>query len=95
MSKNSEALKRRSAESEEFTEAYTKEVQKLDLADLLFQLRQDSGLNQTDFAKKVKKSRSTIARIEAGRVEPTISLLEDIAKALGKQLDIRFIEKQR
>lgn len=57
MSKNSEAIKKRSAESEEFTEAYNKEVQKLDLADLLFQLRQDSGLNQTDFAKKVKKSR--------------------------------------
>ncbi|OJG78510.1 hypothetical protein RV10_GL001505 [Enterococcus pallens] len=52
-------------------------------------------MNQTDFAKKVNKSRSTIARIESGRVEPTISLLEDIAQALGKQLDIRFIEKQR
>ncbi|MGX7183269.1 helix-turn-helix domain-containing protein [Enterococcus pallens] len=95
MSKNSEAITKRSAESEEFKAAFIKEVQKLDLADLIFQLREDTGLNQTDFAKKVNKSRSTIARIESGRVEPTISLLEDIAQALGKQLDIRFIEKQR
>ena len=95
MSKNSEAIEKRSAESAEFKAAFIKEVQRLDLADLLFQLREETGLNQTDFAKRVNKSRSTIARIESGRVEPTISVLEDIAQALDKELTIKFSEKQR
>lgn len=79
MSKNSEAIKRRSSESAEFKQAFAEEQVKLDFADLLFELRAQTGLNQTAFAKKVNKSRSTIARIESARMEPSFSMLEDIA----------------
>jgi ribosome-binding protein aMBF1 (putative translation factor) len=92
MSKNSEAIKRRSSESVEFKQAFEKEQTKLDFADLLFDLRAETGLNQTVFAKKVKKSRSTIARIESARMEPSFSMLEDIAQALGKRVEIKFVE---
>ena len=92
MSKNSEAIKRRSSESAEFKQAFEEEQAKLDFADLLFELRQQTGLNQTAFAKKVNKSRSTIARIESARMEPSFSMLEDIAQALGKRVEIRFVE---
>ena len=92
MSKNSEAIKRRSSESAEFKQAFEEEQAKLDFADLLFELRQQIGLNQTAFAKKVNKSRSTIARIESARMEPSFSMLEDIARALGKRVEIRFVE---
>ena len=92
MSKNSEAIKRRSSESAEFKQAFEEEQAKLDFADLLFELRAQTGLNQTAFAKKVNKSRSTIARIESARMEPSFSMLEDIAQALGKRVEIRFVE---
>ena len=92
MSKNSEAIKRRSSESAEFKQAFEEEQAKLDFADLLFELRQQIGLNQTAFAKKVNKSRSTIARIESARMEPSFSMLEDIAQALGKHVEIRFVD---
>ena len=95
MSKNSEAIKRRSSESAEFKQAFEEEQAKLDFADLLFELRQQTGLNQTTFAKKVNKSRSTIARIESARMEPSFSMLEDIAQALGKRIEIRFVEAKK
>ena len=92
MSKNSKGIKRRKSESSEFKHAFEEEQAKLDFADLLFELRQQTGLNQTAFAKKVNKSRSTIARIESARMEPSFSMLEDIAQALGKRVEIRFVE---
>ena len=95
MSKNSEAIKRRKSESSEFKQAFEVEQAKLDFADLLFELRQQTGLNQTAFAKKVNKSRSTIARIESARMEPSFSMLEDIAQALGKHVEIRFVEAKQ
>lgn len=55
MSKNSEAIKRRKSESSEFKQPFEEEQAKLDFADLLFELREQTGLNQTAFAKKVKK----------------------------------------
>ena len=95
MSKNNEAIKRRKSESSEFKQAIEEEQAKLDFADLLFELRQQTGLNQTAFAKKVNKSRSTIARIESSRMEPSFSMLEDIAQALGKRVEIRFVEAKK
>ena len=95
MSKNSKGIKRRKSESSEFKQAFEEEQAKLDFADLLFELRQQTGLNQTAFAKKVNKSRSTIARIESSRMEPSFSMLGDIAQALGKRIEIRFVEAKK
>ena len=95
MSKTSKGIKRRKSESPEFKQAFEEEQAKLDFADLLFELRQQTGLNQTAFAKKVNKSRSTIARIESARMEPSFSMLEDIAQALGKHVEIRFVEAKQ
>lgn len=95
MSKNSEAIKRRMTENTEFKKAFEEEQVKLDLADLLFELREQTGLNQTDFAKKVNKSRSTIARIESARMEPSFSMIEDIAHSLGKRVEIKFVDTKQ
>lgn len=93
MSKNSDAILKRMSESSEFKEAYEEEQVKLNLADLVFNLREQTGLNQTEFAKRVKKSRSTISRIESARMEPSISLLEDIAHSLDKKIEIKLIDQ--
>lgn len=94
MSRNSKEIKKRMAESESFRKAYEEEELKLDIADLLFELREETGLNQTAFANKVNKSRSTIARIESSRMEPSLSTIEDIAGALGKKVELKLVDKE-
>ena len=56
-------------------------------------LRLELGLSQTEFAKRVGKPQSTIGRIKAGTMIPTVHLLSEIATMVGKRLEIEFVEK--
>lgn len=60
---------------------------------LLKNLRLELGLSQSEFAKRVGKPQSTIARIETGAMIPTIKLLSEIATMVDKRLEISFVEK--
>lgn len=62
-------------------------------ATLVKNLRLELGLSQTEFAKRVGKPQSTIARIETGAILPTVHLLSEIATMVGKRLEIKFVEK--
>ncbi|RME18058.1 MAG: XRE family transcriptional regulator [Bdellovibrio sp.] len=53
-------------------------------------LRQSRELSQAQLAKKAKVSQSTIAQIESGRKDPSISTLKKIAKALEVEIAILF-----
>lgn len=44
--------------------------------------RADKGLTQTQLAKKLKTKQPSIARLESGKTPPSISFLNDIARAL-------------
>jgi HTH-type transcriptional regulator, repressor for puuD len=48
----------------------------------LKQLRMQQGLNQTAIAKKVRVTQAYIAMLEKGRENPTLDVLERLAKAL-------------
>ena len=48
----------------------------------LKRLRTRQGLNQTDLAKKVRVTQAYIAMLEKGRENPTLDVLERLAKAL-------------
>lgn len=63
-----------------------------DIAKLIKKLREELQLSQRQFAKLVGKPHSTIARIENGNMSPTVSLLQDIASSIGKELRITFID---
>jgi transcriptional regulator with XRE-family HTH domain len=52
------------------------------LAMKLKQLRTRQGFNQTDLAKKVRVTQAYIAMLENGRENPTLNVLERLAKAL-------------
>ena len=60
------------------------------IASMVRELRKKKKLTQAELAKKMGKSQSTIGRIENGSVEPTISMLEQIAGATETQLEISF-----
>lgn len=53
-------------------------------------LRIESGLTQAQLARLMGVHRSTIARLERGQRQPTMTFLLNLAKALGRRLAISF-----
>jgi transcriptional regulator with XRE-family HTH domain len=49
-------------------------------------LRELKGISQQDLAAKCNFEKSNMSRLEAGRVNPTLSTLEKVAKALDVTL---------
>ncbi len=48
------------------------------------------GLTQSQLAKKIGTKQSAISRLESGNYNPSIQLLEKVAKALNTTLTITF-----
>lgn len=48
------------------------------------------NMTQSDLAVKADMKRPSLARIESGNSVPTITTLARLAKALGKNLEVRF-----
>lgn len=57
----------------------------------IIQSRIDSKISQRELAKKANTTQAVISRIESMSVSPTLQLTSRIAKALGKNLQIRFV----
>jgi predicted transcriptional regulator len=56
----------------------------------LIEVRIKNGVSQADLAKKIGTKQSAIARLESGRVNPTIDFLDKISIALGSKLEIQI-----
>jgi transcriptional regulator with XRE-family HTH domain len=52
----------------------------------LRKIRAAKGLSQTELAKKARVSRAYVFRLEAGGSDPTVGVLQRLAKALGVQV---------
>jgi transcriptional regulator with XRE-family HTH domain len=52
--------------------------------------RRTLGLSQTEVAARMGTSQSTVARLEAGEVDPRLSTLERYAQALGGRLEVEL-----
>jgi transcriptional regulator with XRE-family HTH domain len=63
---------------------------KAEASAILRQLRRDRGLTQRDLAAKADVPQSTIAEIEIGRREPSLTLLSRIAEAAGQSIAIQL-----
>jgi transcriptional regulator with XRE-family HTH domain len=64
------------------------------LANTLIGARVQAGLSQVELAKKMGTSQSSIARLESGRVRPSLSTLIRLAKATGTALHISLEPKK-
>jgi transcriptional regulator with XRE-family HTH domain len=49
----------------------------------LKKIREAKGLSQTELAKKARASRAYVFQLEAGGSDPTVGVLQRLAKALG------------
>ena len=64
-----------------------------DLINLLVEKRKQLKLTQNKLSKKVDVSHTSIARIENGEMNPTLSLFISIANELGYDLILQKIEQ--
>lgn len=56
------------------------------IGQLIYQIRQDKGLTQAEFAKKLKTSQSAVNRIEKGKQNLSMEMLGRISDVLNKQI---------
>jgi HTH-type transcriptional regulator/antitoxin HipB len=54
-------------------------------------LRSERGLSQRELAERMGVSQSVVARLEAGGVEPRLTTLDRVARALGAELHVHFL----
>ena len=56
----------------------------------IIKLREEQGISQKELAQKIGTKQSAISRLENDDYNPSVELLDKVAHALGKKLDIRF-----
>jgi transcriptional regulator with XRE-family HTH domain len=57
---------------------------------ILREARVRAGLTQRELARRARKAQSEIARLEAGRQEPTLATLERLVRAAGFDLKVQL-----
>ncbi len=60
------------------------------LAMAVTKARRRAGLSQSELARRMKTTQSTVARLESGRGLPSTRTLDRFAKATGHRLKISF-----
>jgi ribosome-binding protein aMBF1 (putative translation factor) len=68
---------------EEYDRAYAAATLAGQLAELVYTLRTQAGLTQTELARRMGTTQSSIARIEGGGSLPTLDMLARLAHATG------------
>lgn len=90
MSKIDDYIAKRSQNNANFTKAYNVESQQLQVAVEVRNLRNKLGMTQRELANLVGKPQSTIARIESGKMNVSINILNEIAAATNQSLTVKF-----
>ena len=84
-------LKQRLLENPEVREEYDRADAEFSLIEAMIRARRDAKLTQAELAERIGTTQSAIARLEAGRVSPSISTLRRYAEATGHQLQVGFV----
>ena len=61
------------------------------IIEAIIEARKEHNLSQDDLAKRIGTSRSNITKLENGNYKPSIDFLNRVAKAIGKELQIRIV----
>ncbi len=69
---------------------YDKSRRAFEIASQVRKLREKAGLSQKELADLIGSTQPSVARLEAGGVNPNVGTLERIADALGSELTVAF-----
>lgn len=68
----------------------------LEVAWMIYDARTKAGLSQCELAERIGSRQSVIARLEdADYRGHSLTMLQRIGNALGRQLEVRFVEERR
>jgi transcriptional regulator with XRE-family HTH domain len=73
-----------------YRRAYEALEEEFTLASALIDARSRAGLTQQELARKMGTTQPVVARLESGRVRPSMRTLERLAEATGSRLLISF-----
>jgi transcriptional regulator with XRE-family HTH domain len=73
-----------------YQKAYAALEEEFALAEAVIDARSRAGLTQQELARKMGTTQPVVARLESGRVRPSMRTLERLAKATGSRLLIRL-----
>ncbi|HXP85149.1 MAG TPA: helix-turn-helix transcriptional regulator [Bryobacteraceae bacterium] len=73
-----------------YRKAYAVLEEEFVLASVLIEARNRAGLTQQELARKMGTTQPVVARLESGRVRPSMRTLGRLAEAAGSRLLIRF-----
>jgi ribosome-binding protein aMBF1 (putative translation factor) len=73
---------------DEYDRAYVSATLAGELAELVYALRTQAGLTQSELARRMSTTQSSIARIESGGSLPTVEMLARLARATGTRLHL-------
>ena len=73
--------------------AYDDESRITAFRDLVFRLRTEAGLTQTELAQRMGTTQSAIARMERGGTQPSLNTLEKLAAAVHQDLVVGVAER--
>ena len=73
-----------------YRKAYEALEEEFVLASAVIDARNRAGLTQKALAKKMGTTQPVVARLESGRVRPSLRTLERLARATRSRLRIRF-----
>ena len=85
-------LKKRFMNDPAFQREYEKADAEFSLIEALVKARTAAKMSQADVAKSIGTTQSAIARLEGGRVSPSISTLRRYAEATGSKLEINLLQ---
>lgn len=85
-----EDLKSQWMKDPDFRQAYEDLELEYEIALELIQARMNAGLTQEQVASIMGTTQSVIARLESGKVLPSVKTLSQYAKATGRHVHVRF-----
>jgi HTH-type transcriptional regulator / antitoxin HipB len=74
---------------------YQRARRALELGERIRGLREARGISQAELGRRIGSTQPAIARLEAGRVSPTLETLDRVAAALGAELIVDFADARR
>ena len=83
-------LKGRFMKDPAFREEYERADEEYALAEAMVRARTAANLTQSQLAERIGTTQSAIARLEAGRLSPSIRTLRRYAEATGTRLTFGF-----
>ena len=86
-------LKKRFMEDPEFRADYAKADAEYAVIEALIRARTKAKLTQSELAQRSGTTQSAIARLEGGRVSPSLATLRRYAEATGARLQIDLVSR--